>query len=308
MQPATLPGAAAPCHGQWRAELSLAFARRRGASRLVQCRHEGPLYLQRPFYPEGPDCAHAYLLHPPGGIVSGDVLAVDVSVGEAAAALVTTPGAARVYRARETLSLQGQSTRLCVAAAGSLEWFPLETIVYDGADVRLDTRVELAPGAVFTGWEICCLGLPASGAPFRRGRLRQRYRVRRDGRTAFVDGLHLDARSAVRLAGRAGLAGQPVSGFFLAGPLPETCAELLPALREAGVPPGSAESRRSRPENASRQEGRDACGITQLGDFLVGRYLGASAERARALFARWWALLRPLLQGREACAPRIWLT
>ncbi len=290
MQPATLPENAAPCHGQWRAELSLAFARRRGGTRLVHCSHRGPLYIQRPFYPEGPDCAHAYLLHPPGGIVSGDRLAIDVSVAEGASALVTTPGAARVYRARETLSLQGQTTHLSVAQGASLEWFPLETIVYDGADVRLDTQIELAPDAALTAWEICCLGLPASGAPFRHGRLRQRYRLRRDGRVCFVDGLCLDADNLARMDGRAGLGGHTVAGFFLAGPVANEDA--LPALRAVD----------------GQRTPTGVGGITRLGDFYVGRYLGTSAAHARALFTRWWELLRPLLLGRAACAPRIWLT
>ena len=48
--------------------------------------------------------------------------------------------------------------------------------------------------------------------------------------------------------------------------------------------------------------------ITRLGNFYVGRYLGDSAEKARAQFVRWWQLLRPGLLQRDACPPRIWLT
>jgi urease accessory protein len=41
---------------------------------------------------------------------------------------------------------------------------------------------------------------------------------------------------------------------------------------------------------------------------MVCRYLGTSAEQARAYLGRAWALLRPALIGRPAAAPRIWAT
>ncbi len=289
-----------PDSGQWRATLDLDLQRRRDVTRLVGCSHEGPLYVQKPFYPEGPDCAHVYLLHPPGGIVSGDHLEVSVSVGANAAALLTTPGAARAYRSRDDDSLQYQSTRLDVAEGASIEWFPLETIVYDGASARVETEVQLAAGAHCVLWEVSCLGLPASGEPFRRGSFRQRYRVFREGVPVFIDGFAIGDDNRERMAGAGALRGQPVNGFFLAGPL--SCAS-------AGTHPGSdAEAELEALRAAVVGELQRQVSITRLGDFYVGRYLGDSAERARAQFVRWWQILRPGLSGRRACPPRIWLT
>ena len=59
--------------------------------------HEGPLYVQRPFYPEGGVC-HVYILHPPAGMVGGDILETDVEVAAGASALITTPASAKIYR------------------------------------------------------------------------------------------------------------------------------------------------------------------------------------------------------------------
>ncbi|MFN2317914.1 MAG: urease accessory protein UreD, partial [Gemmatimonadales bacterium] len=89
---------------RWSASLELGFQSRLGGGRqsthLSLLRHEGPLRVQRPFYPEGAQgCCHVYLLHPPGGLVSGDVLRIDAAVGEGAHALLTTPAAAKVYMA-----------------------------------------------------------------------------------------------------------------------------------------------------------------------------------------------------------------
>ena len=62
---------------RWAASISLGFDARpdadKTATRMTHVRHKGPLRVQRPFYPEGRNgCCHVYLLHPPGGLVSGD--------------------------------------------------------------------------------------------------------------------------------------------------------------------------------------------------------------------------------------------
>ena len=277
---------------RWHATLDLDLQRRRAATRLIGCRHEGPLYVQKPFYPEGPDCAHVYLLHPPGGMVSGDCLEIGVNLGEGAAALLTTPGAARAYRARDNGTLQRQHTRLQLAAGASVEWFPLETIVYNGASVEMETEVQLSADASCALWEVTCLGLPASDEPFTRGSFRQRYRVLRDGVPVFVDGFALEESNRQRMAGMGALQEQPVNGFFLMGPFTtDADDEQIEALRAAI--PQALERRFS---------------ITRLGEYYVGRYLGGNAEQARAQFARWWQMLRPALLGRPASPPRIWLT
>ena len=52
--------------GRWQGALSLVFENRGGKTYLTHRSHQGPLLVQRPFYPEGPVC-HIYLIHPPGG-------------------------------------------------------------------------------------------------------------------------------------------------------------------------------------------------------------------------------------------------
>ncbi|HSP31384.1 MAG TPA: urease accessory protein UreD, partial [Halomonas sp.] len=84
----------------WAASLALTCAQRDGATRMVQARHHGPLRVQRPFYPEGRDQAcHVYVLHPPGGLVSGDALTINARVASGAHALLTTPAANKLYKA-----------------------------------------------------------------------------------------------------------------------------------------------------------------------------------------------------------------
>jgi urease accessory protein len=278
-------------HGCWSAKLELQLERSGAATRLSRSRHHGPLYVQKPFYPEGRELAHVYLLHPPGGIVSGDTLEISVDVKAQASALLTTPGAARIYRAREQQPLQRQQVSLSVGEQATLEWFPLETIVFNGACVELSTNIDLASGSCFIGWELTCFGLPASQQLFQRGSFQQHYVIRQQGLPVFVERMLLNDNRQAMLHSKAGLQGHTVSGFFIAGPLPVTNDTLLEQLRA---------------ELDARQEAVAA--ISKVGDFYIGRYLGDSAEQGRQIFTRWWQHLRPALINRQACAPRIWAT
>jgi urease accessory protein len=268
--------------GRWEASLDLRFSTERGRTFLSRRWHRGPLQVQRAFYPEGADLCHVYVLHPPGGLVAGDRLTVQARVDGGARALVTTPAAGKVYRTREGRAPAAQRHRLTVEAGGSLEWLPQETILYDGARVELDTRVDLDEGAAFIGWEILCLGRPAAGERFARGACRQRLELWRDGLPLCLERARLDGGAPV-LDAPWGLRGAPVSGTLLATPAPP-----LDLVRS--LPSGELTS------------------ATVIGDVLVARVLSGSAERAREHFIRLWALLRLALLGRPASAPRIWRT
>lgn len=112
-------------------------------TRLVRRRHIGPLRVQRPFYPEGKTgCCHVYLLHPPGGLVSGDELRIEASVAEGGHALLTTPSAAKLYKADSHGVAWGQHTRLQVAKDAILEYLPQETIAFDGSRGEQTTTIE----------------------------------------------------------------------------------------------------------------------------------------------------------------------
>ena len=191
----------------WEAELSLGLAKTARGTVLKQCRHKGPLYVQKAFYPEGRDLAHLYLLHPPGGMVSGDDLRINVAMASDACALITTPGAGRVYKAREDKTLQTQHIQLRLEPGSSLEWLPLENIIFPGANTQLHTDVYLAEDSAFIGWEISSFGLPASNQPFNTGSLKQRLQVFRQGRLKVREALQLNPEQHHFMHSRAGLAG-----------------------------------------------------------------------------------------------------
>ncbi len=274
----------------WGASLALGFtADASGATSLTRRAHRGPYLVQRPFFPEGREVCHVYLLHPPGGLVGGDHLRLDLRVESGARALVTTPAAGKAYR---TLGPRArQTSALAVDGGAALEWLPQETIVYDGADVELATQVDLAPGARFFGAETICFGLPARGAPFQRGACRQSWALSRAGVPLLIERARFDGGGEVQ-SGRWGLGGATVLTSIVASPAPDA---------------GTVD----RLQAASRDlPGGDRAGATVLGDseVLVIRHLGSGAERARAFVHHTWAALRGSLFDRPAVAPRIWST
>jgi len=265
--------------------LRLRFARAEARTVLAERRHQGPLQIQRVFHPEQSGVCHAYILHPPGGVVAGDSLAIDVSMEQGAQTLLTTPAAGKFYRSTGQTACVRQN--LAVAAGAELEWFPQETIVFQGARVDVATRVDLAADGAFLGWEILCLGRPAAQEAFSAGECRQSFEIWRSGRPLWIERGRYEGGGHA-LAAKWGTAACPVSASLV-------CVtrrpELIPPLREL-----------------ARTHDEESCSVTQLDEVIVARYLGAHAEAAKNYFVKVWEILRPEVMQRPACAPRIWNT
>jgi len=268
----------------WRAELALDFERRSGKTVLASRRHDGPLVVQKPLYPEGDAVCHVIVVHPPAGIAGGDELELQARADAGAHALLTTPGAGKWYRsagpwARQSLVFE-------VGKEACVEWLPQETIVFDGALADLCTEVRLAEGARFIGWDVLCLGRTGSGERYTRGECRLRTAVKREGGLLWHERGRIEAGGAIMNAA-AGLGGHSVCGTLYAvaefGPGDvAACRAIAPAAGEAAV--------------------------SLLPGVLLARYLGDSSEAAKRYFIRLWQLLRPAIGGRAAVEPRIWRT
>jgi len=266
----------------WYAKLQLGFKPRPGRTVLAERTRQGPLAVQRSFYPEG-DLCHVYLLHPPGGVAGGDQLEIAVHVAAQAAALITTPGATKFYRSAGPTARQHQQLTV---QDGCLEWLPQENIIFPGARAELSTRIDLRGNARFIGWEINCLGRPVIDEQFDHGTALFSYSLLRDGRPLLHERQVIDSGQALTAA--AGLRNQPVVGTLYA-----TLADnrLLEKLRDT-IPVRDQQS----------------IGLTLVDGLLVARYLGDSTETARRLLVEIWKILRPVVVNRLPIKPRIWNT
>lgn len=283
---------------EWGARLNLEYELRGAQTVLVRREHEGPLRVQRPFLESSGVC-QTYVIHPPGGIVGGDVLDVRVRAQAGARALVTTPGATKFYRSPGELARQEQ--RVSIGPGASVEWFPQETIIFDGALAELRTQVELDASSRCALWEVTCLGRPAGNQPFASGFVNQRLEVHTQGRPLLLESLRLGSPtgqgdfSALRAPW--GFQGLPVYGTLLLHPLPK---QLLATTRSAVEGLWGLHS--------DHRFGASELPLSDQQSTIVCRYLGTSAEHCKMLFGRVWRALRPHLLGIEAEPPRVWHT
>ncbi|RON10543.1 urease accessory protein [Pseudomonas brassicacearum] len=280
--PAPISITAALFTPSWHAELELGYARFGDSTRPVQRRHKGPLRVQKHLYAEGPEVCQHIIVHPPGGIAGGDRLDITACVGADAWAQLTSPGAAKWYRAAGPAY---QQLDLHVAAGATLEWLPQETIVFSAAQAELSTSIELQGDARLFYWDVVALGRPASGERFEHGHFQSQLEIRRDGQLLWHERQRIVGDDGL-LDSPIGLDGQPVFATLLV--TGEIDSELLEACRSL--------------TNDVRGD------LSQLPGLLVARCLASEALLARGWLIDLWKLLRPALLGREAVPPRIWST
>ena len=275
------PGAMA-----WRGSLAIDYRLRDGRT-IAHDRHDGPLRVLRALHPEGGVC-HSVLVHPPGGVVGGDELAIELTLGEGAHALVTTPGATRFYRSAGATATQ--TLRVVAGAASRLEWLPLETIAYSGCMASNALRFELAAGAEMIGWDVTALGLPESDRPFDAGRFTQSIEL--PGRWLERGSIAAERRSLARFAARLGRPARPrddvVRQRRCARPGAQRRLARRRARRRRGPPARRddrrdlAAARRDRRSRARRRASSRRWSCCSGSGARGGRSPGASPRRRRA--------------------------
>ena len=275
----------------WHARLQLHYTHD-GHTTGALDRHEGPLRVLQRLYPEGPGICHHVLVHPPGGIVGGDVLALEARLERHCHALITTPGATRFYRSAGDTSTQ--SVQASLADGARLEWLPMETIAYSACQAHNQLRFDLAPGAEMIGWDLLALGLPAAGQAFECGRFVQQLELP----GAWLERGCIDAADVRLLDSPLGWAGRRVLAtmWFAAG------SALQPARRDALLDG-------ARSAAASHATLSAHAGATAPHDrVVVLRALADRVEPAMQLLKQVWAAWRGTAWELAATPPRLWRT
>ena len=264
-------------------QLSLALARRDGATRLHRLYQKTPL---RAFLPRH-DCGElvvAAIANVGGGLVGGDRATVEIDLGADTAALVTTQAAEKVYR---SLGADCRvETRLRVAQGSWLEWCPQETILFDRSRLRRSLELDIAAGARAMLGETLVLGRIASGERTERGHLHDRIDIRQNGSLVWRDVFRLDGEFAPMVTSSAGLAGaRAVTTFAYVAP---DAPERIELAREF-LPSGPVEA-----------------GATVVGGVLVVRLLAQDPLALRRAFALFWTGFRAAVAGLPPVLPRLW--
>lgn len=272
----------------WNAHLKLDYSLASSRS-VLRFAHDGPLRVLKSLYPEGDAVCHNVLVHPPGGLVEGDTLNIDVNVAPGAHGLVSTPGATRFYKSSGQAATQ--RVHLKLESSARLEWLPLETIAYPGCQAQNHLTMDLAEGAELLAWDVCALGLPATGQAFDQGSLHQRMLWPGHWR----EEAHIHGGDKPLLDSPLGLAGHRCMGTLVLAcgtPMANTRRDaLLATVRDViEQHPLAPTTGASAPQS----------------DVLVVRALAPLVEPVMDLFQRLWAQLRREAWGMGKEPPRIW--
>jgi urease accessory protein len=264
----------------------IGFDRRDGATRLAHLYQRDPLRVLFP-KPSGGDPTLAVIVTTSGGLVAGDRLDIAVGLASEAVAHVTASAAEKIYRSTGPTTTIAQT--LSIGRGAALEFLPPETILFDGARLRRETSVDLAPGSGFLGGDIVVFGRRARGECFTSGFLREVWEVRRDGKLVWGDALHLGEDVGRIIDHPACFGGAAAFATMLLSPPGREARHFLDPAR--AVQCASAAGR---------------AGVTAVAGLVIARWLAADAATLRQAYTDLACHLRSAALGLPPRLPRSW--
>ena len=121
-----------------------AAARADGRTVLAAQSFRAPYHLSKPYWDHEARVLLVQVVNPTAGIMAGDRLESAIAVDAAAALLVTTPSASRIFQMNGGRAECRQ--HFAVAAGGWLEVMPEPVVPHRGSRYRQLTRIEVEPG------------------------------------------------------------------------------------------------------------------------------------------------------------------
>jgi urease accessory protein len=168
-----------------------------GQTFAAEIDEQGPLRVRFPrIAAEG--VLEGVLVNTGGGIVGGDTLRFEIEAGKGAHVALTSQASEKIYRsagADATVDIV-----LKAASRSSLAWVPQESILFDRARVLRTIEADVASDAMLTICESVVFGRAAMGETVANGKLKDRWRIRRDGKLVFADAVTLDGEIERALA------------------------------------------------------------------------------------------------------------
>jgi urease accessory protein len=266
----------------------IGFSREDGITRLSDLYQRDPLRVLFPT-PAAGDPALAVIVTTSGGLVAGDRLDIAVTVAPGAAAHVTAAAAEKIYRSVGRTTTISQA--ISIGTGATLEFVLPETILFDGARLRRETSIDVAPGSAFLCGDIVVLGRRARGERFTSGLLREVWEVRRSGELVWGDALHLEDDIARIVDDPACLDGAAAfATMILCSPRSDTRSILD----------------RARDIQRADAAGSLRAGLTTIAGLVIARWLATDTALLRQAYTDLICHFRSTVLGLPPRLPRIW--
>ncbi|AKC60672.1 urease accessory protein UreD [Blochmannia endosymbiont of Camponotus (Colobopsis) obliquus] len=267
-------------NSKWVGELKLCFdICKNGRTILSTLNHRGPFIVQRSFYPEC-NIPHVYLLYPPGGLVGGDRLILNVDLAAFSQVLLTMPSATKFYCSNGPYVILNQ--QFVLDKNSSLEWLPQCSILFPQAKVIIDTTFFLEQGSRLIGFDTLCFGFPLLQKSFEEGELNSKLHIRLFNCIGLMDRLRINKGVLDKIGGF------QMSAIFFATPSDQLMLDQIKLyLQTSSV---------------------KLYGATLLGELLIVRLLDNDNRILNKILCFMWSMVRPKIIGCNAVFPRIWFT
>ena len=266
----------------------IGFHRSDGHTRLAHLYQHDPLRVLFPT-PAAGDPPLAVIATTSGGLVAGDRLAISVDLGPGAALHVTGAAAEKIYRSTGRTAEISQT--LSVDTGAALEFIPPETILFDGARLRRETRVDLAADCAFLGGDIVVFGRRARGECFTRGFFHEKWEIRCGRGLVWGDALHIEGDVGRIIHHPACFDGAAAFATLVLSPPGQNARDLLDSARAV--------------QTRATTTGLRA-GATIIAGMVIARWLAAEPAPLRQAFADLACHLRSAALGLPPRLPQIW--
>mgnify|MGYP000412740288 CR=1 FL=1 len=270
----------------WKGFLSFTFVESGNRTVVKDKKHFGPLVLQRPYYQEI-NRPSVLVIHPPGGVVGGDVLEVDILMKPGSRGLVSTPAATKFYRSNDRLAKQTQ--KISMSTDCELEWLPQETLFFNQSisENKLTFNLQEKNNRLIA-WDIVGLGRPARNEGFNDATLFQSLELFIANELVFIDRLQIENNSSL-INSASGLNGNMLSATALFYKNDSEAMKKLASLLQ-------------------NIDWSASVGITNINDLVVLRVLTQDLDQIKSILYQAWEVARPVVMNVPAMKPRIWNT
>lgn len=267
--------------------LDLGFRLSSGGRTVLADRFQkSPLQVMRPLYidPAMPEVPVVYVMSTGGGIVGGDRLDTNISLGDRAHAVITTQAANRVHRMDVGYATQTVSLRL--GAEAVCEWMPDPLIPYAGSRFQQRLCAQVPEDATLIAADILTAGRVARGETWDLDACVSAVEISRPGGIPIVVDTTLITRDDAAhplIAGHA----DAIGTLFVVAPGP--AEQLVAVMRETAAEfAGAGETVR--------------CGVSTLPEGCGAwvRVLGRGQENVEAAVRAVWSAARTHLFGAPA--------
>lgn len=208
-----------------------------GRTALTHQAFSAPFHISKPYW--DPDAATLVLqvVNPTAGILAGDVLSSEVSVGPGASLLLTTPSACRVFTMQRDSARSEQ--RFVVEEAAWLEVWPEPIVPHRGSAFHQATRLCVRRRGATLYADLLSVGRAAYGEAWAWNRLRLELEVEVDGELTLCERFRDTGEQLRALARLAGAGDSVAFGNAVFVPPMETIdsgwRDALNALQREGV-------------------------------------------------------------------------